>query len=172
MTGIKTISKVANYDEMGMVLKPGLSWKSAEIVADTLTRMDKTIAWWVGDFLNYAEKEYEDKYLQFVPDGNKADTWRQYKWVSERIPIDYRRPELSWSHHRVVAKLELVHVAKYLEIAVNQKLSKSELEHRIKELDPPPDPVKEDDKNEATVIDNPPIEAVCPDCGARFEIVL
>lgn len=175
MQSLEALPTVAKYNEKGLVLKRGISWDNAQIVVNTLIRMEKAIQWWIGDFLTHMEMEFHDKYLQFVPEGLSVDTWRQYKWVSERIPANYRRKHLSWSHHRVVAKFDLKQVKRYLDMAIKEKLSKSALDKRIKELNPTLQPKEIDSLEETDLpedagsVVNSPAIILCPKCGHKWE---
>ena len=61
---------------------------------------------WIGDWLNFGEKEYGEMYSQvFDETGILIDynTMRIDKYLSDSIPLLRRHNNLSWSHHREVA---------------------------------------------------------------------
>ena len=69
--------------------------------------------WWVGDLLVHAERVFEERYADAVSlelgkmFGVSVDTILQYQWRSDHVAMKTRVQGLSWSHHRVVAKLDM-----------------------------------------------------------------
>ncbi|MDA2921099.1 hypothetical protein MYX76_16680 [Desulfobacterota bacterium AH_259_B03_O07] len=62
---------------------------------------------WLGDWLNYGERKYGEKYSQALEQTDyEYDTLRKFGYVSDRVEIGNRFPELDWTHHMVVAPLE------------------------------------------------------------------
>jgi len=60
--------------------------------------------WWLGDWLNYGERQYGEMYSQAIEEVNlDYGTLRNFKYVSSRIELSRRRDKLSWFHHREVA---------------------------------------------------------------------
>src|SRR5437667_7006511 len=68
-----------------------------------LRRIEGAVQFWIGDWLNYGEHAYGEKYAQAVNE-TQADTWKNYAWVSHQVKKSTRVDDLSWSHHREVAK--------------------------------------------------------------------
>lgn len=66
-----------------------------------LRMIEGAVQFWIGDWLNYGEHAYGEKYAQAV-DETQADTWMVYSHVADKVLI--RIKNLSWSHHREVAK--------------------------------------------------------------------
>jgi hypothetical protein len=63
-------------------------------------------AWWLGDWLNYGERTYGQRYrtaLDLTPFDYK--TLRNYAWVARRVEMSRRRDNLSFQHHAEVAAL-------------------------------------------------------------------
>ena len=95
--------------------------------------------WWLGDFLIYGDQHYGQDHTQiFDPDAGAAWSWetlRQYRWVSERVPLENRLPpdQLSWSHHRAVAVLEAHEQPEWLQKAIAENWSVRELKAAIKQ---------------------------------------
>jgi len=137
-----TITRRLNMEEGGQI-------------ADQMAAMESGIQWWVGDLLNAMESLHGEVYAQVVPDG-KADTWRNYKWVSDRVKMNTRRGSLSWSHHQAVASLLSERQAIYLDRAEAEHLSVSDLKKLIAEEKGKPEKA--------------PRMIECPECHAMFEV--
>jgi hypothetical protein len=46
---------------VGLLLRPGMDFAEWESLGHTLGRMEKAVQWWIGDWLNYGEREYGEK---------------------------------------------------------------------------------------------------------------
>lgn len=69
-----------------------------------LQKLECATQWTVGDWLNYGERKWGEKYAQAIDETEAAyKTLRNYKWVSAQIDLSLRRDKLSWSHHNEVA---------------------------------------------------------------------
>ena len=71
---------------------------------DTLGCIEDANAWWIGAGLNQGEKIYGELYAQAL-DESKAKSWRNYKWVENKIKVSSRL-DIPWSHHQEAARLE------------------------------------------------------------------
>lgn len=69
-----------------------------------LDRIEGAVQFWIGDWLNYGEKAYGEKYAQAVS-PTQAETWQHYAWVSNSVESCIRIQDLSYSHHLQVAKI-------------------------------------------------------------------
>lgn len=72
-----------------------------EECGETLRTIEGAVQWWIGDWLNYGEHAYGEKYAQAVSE-TEAETWRIYAHVANNVLI--RINNVPWSHHREVAK--------------------------------------------------------------------
>ena len=71
-----------------------------------LHKYNESIHFCIGDWLNYGELHWGETYRQAVlAFGFNVQTLRNDKWVAGRVPSERRKPELSFSHHEVVASL-------------------------------------------------------------------
>lgn len=90
--------------------KVDVSYEEWTRVGAALQRVEAALSWWLGDWANYGEHRYGERYAQAVEvseaTGQPLGTVRIAQWVSERLPVVRRRTNLSWSHHREVAGLE------------------------------------------------------------------
>ena len=72
-----------------------------------LRELDRKLGWYLGDWLNFGETHFPDRYSQAL-EATELDynTLAHYAYVSRRFPASRRRADLSWSHHRVLADLK------------------------------------------------------------------
>lgn len=111
---IEEQSGISSLKKAGFELKPtGLVIHGEPIIEDwieagiKLKLMNKTVQWWLGDWLNYGERIYGEMYSQALEATDyEYDTLRKFLWVAREIEIGRRHPNLSWSHHRQVVPLE------------------------------------------------------------------
>ena len=98
-----------HFSEVSLDIEPGMKFEHWERLMRVLERAEQGIQWYIGDALNYGEREYGDKYAQ-VLDAHKqtgipVETLRTYQWVAEKVKPVTRVTNVSWSVHREVATL-------------------------------------------------------------------
>jgi len=74
----------------------------------------------LGDLINYGASRWGDTYTQYIElTGHQYDTLASYAWVCRHVPYEIRRPDLTFEHHKSVAKSALSRPMKeaYLERA-------------------------------------------------------
>ena len=93
-------------------------------LGQTLQQMEKSVMWWIGDWLRFGERKYGETYTQAVAATGYAEgTLKDAKWVAERFEKSARADDLSWRHHREVAALPPVERAQILARAAADGLS-------------------------------------------------
>lgn len=98
---------------VGLELPADLSFEQWSGIGSALQDVNRSLMWWIGDWLRYGERRWGEMYAQAVEETGKAyDTVRAAKWVAEQFSDDdgspdfvRRRTNLSWAHHREVAGL-------------------------------------------------------------------
>lgn len=72
-----------------------------------LRELDRKMGWYLGDWLNFGEAHFPDRYSQAL-EATELDygTLAHYAYVSRRFPAARRRVNLSWSHHRILADVQ------------------------------------------------------------------
>lgn len=121
------------YTPTGLVLPEGLDYEAWVNVGGTLRTMTESLAWWWGDWLNYGERKYGEKYSQAMDlSGKDYSTLNSWRWVAERIEFVRRRTNLSWSHHAEVATLEAPAQDEWLGRAQAEGMSRRELRLALK----------------------------------------
>lgn len=125
-----------------------------EEIGALLKRIEGGVMWWLGDWLNYGEREYGEKYAQAMDASDYSyQTLNGARWVAENVEFTRRRKELSWSHHREVASLEPKEQDKWLQKAIDNGWTRKELRDAIHGE---PEPGE---------------KCVCPTCGASHNKV-
>ena len=61
--------------------------------------------WWIGDLLNAGEDRFGETFSQMCEGAVSAEMLNRYVSIARRVPLENRRPGLSWSAHAVVARL-------------------------------------------------------------------
>lgn len=84
--------------------------------------MSDSIAWWIGDLINYGEVHWPEIYTQAIPDNYQPATLIDYARVSRRIPPEDRQESVCWSVHREVAALPPGDRAELLDQALDDGL--------------------------------------------------
>ena len=134
-TGFTQTAWLAPVDEM--------SFEHWQKIGVTLQQMDASLPWWIGDWLNYGEWAWGEGYAQAIEiTGMSVDRLNNYKWIANKIDVQQRRDDLSWSHHRAVAAFDPELQADWLERAIENGWSVNELWREIHAfnnaiLDPP-----------------------------------
>jgi hypothetical protein len=104
-------------------------WESA---IKFVQRSEQAVHFWLGDLLNLGNNLYGEKYTQAVElTGFDYGTLANDSSVARAIPQPIRKPELSFEHHRVVAKLNPEDQEKWLDKAVDENLTVKELRREL-----------------------------------------
>jgi hypothetical protein len=91
---------------IGLQLPESLSFEQWENIGSTLHSVEGSIQWWIGDWLNYGEQRYGEKYSQALEVTDASyQTLAHAKSVASKFEFCRRRQNLSWSHHQEVASL-------------------------------------------------------------------
>lgn len=96
----------------------------------TVKKAEGELLFVVGDAILAGEALYGQRaYQSFEEFGLSEEVLRECARVSQRVPRSLRRTQdgLSWSHHRAVAPMEIPEQEKWLERAVQEHLSHSNL---------------------------------------------
>lgn len=91
----------------GIEFAGDIPYEQWERLMSTVSHMEMAAQWAIGDALNYGASRYGEKYSQAIEvTGHSYQALANYSWVARNVPPDVRRPGLSWTHHRAVAKLD------------------------------------------------------------------
>jgi hypothetical protein len=86
------------------------------------------INWWLGDWLRYGTARWGEKYVEASRiTGLEPKTLRNIVYVASAFELSRRRDNLTWSHHAEVAGLKEHEQEMWLERAIVERLSQSDL---------------------------------------------
>ena len=93
------------YDDSRLNLPSRLSLKEWMGYGETLSAMQNSIPWWVGDWINYGEK-FGETYSQGLAIWDYGyQSLMNMAWVARQYPPE-TRTSLSWTHHRCAASIQ------------------------------------------------------------------
>ena len=117
--GVKVI-----LDETSLLIPDGVSFESTERILDGLNGLQNCIKWWIGDTFLYAERAFGEKYAQLLDATDfEYNTLRNICYTAAQVSPAVRRKELTFWHHTEVAPLQLAEQKKFLQLAVDRRLS-------------------------------------------------
>lgn len=123
----------ARLSETSLELPPDYSFEEWEQLGVALGRMERSVQWWVGDWIRFGESRFGEKYAQAMDaTGKEYGTLATTVWVAEHIDTSRRRENLSWGHHREVAALEPAEQDRWLDEAEAEGMSVMDLRSAVK----------------------------------------
>lgn len=118
--------------------------------------------WWVGDWVRYGTARWGEKYAEAARvTGYDVASLRNMAWVASRFDLSLRNDKLTWSHHVLLAPLELQEQRHWLQRAGEERLSVADLRLELRGLrggESKPSP-SQGPREEPAGVD------VCPHCG-------
>jgi hypothetical protein len=120
---------------VGLQIKAPLTYEEWDALGDTLKFWESAIGWVLGDWLNYGEHRFGEKYAQALESTDyEYSTLRNYAYVAGRVSLERRRPELTHSHHAEVAMLEADQQEELLSRAVEESWNVRELRKEVSQV--------------------------------------
>jgi N6-adenosine-specific RNA methylase IME4 len=117
---------------VGLNLPDDLPFAEWQQIGETLRGVERSLMWWIGDWLRYGERRYGEMYTQALEATDKKyQTLRDAQWVAGAFELSRRRDNLSWSHHRDVAALPREVADELLDEAERCRLSRNDLRKRV-----------------------------------------
>lgn len=115
-------------DEVSWMPSSDMNLETYLSIGKTFQQIQKSIAFWMGDWLCYGENRFGEAYSQALENtGRQNETLIKWRSVAARVPRDIRRKELSWTHTFYVAYCTEYLRGPLLDLAVNMNLSSREL---------------------------------------------
>lgn len=106
MTASELLTSALCANPPTLRLTEEMTFDTWEALGAWLQTVDGCIHWWIGDWLNWGEARYGERYAQALSaTGWSLSTLEVYAWVCKRVPVGNRRTDLSFSHHKAVAHL-------------------------------------------------------------------
>ena len=132
--------------EIGLELPHGIAFGDWAEIGSNLGVLARANQWMIGDWLNYGERAYGEKYTEAIEVTRyELATLENLAWVAGHVEPSRRREVLSWSHHSEIAQLGPADQDRWLDSAEANGWSKAQLRKQIKGV--------------------PPERECCPTCG-------
>lgn len=120
---------------IGWRLDKRTSFDSWSELGQMLQTLNVSLPWWIGDWCEFGNGKYGEKYAQAIKDtGYAQQTLANYAFVCRAIPIERRREELSFTHHQEVASLQSSEQDQMLAWAVENRASAKGLRDHVAEI--------------------------------------
>lgn len=139
MNGLSKVDRIvlptAQFTPTGWMPTNGLAYDEWVEVGRGLARVGGAVNWWIGDWINYGEHKWGDKYtaaLDVFGEQYEYSTLRKMAHVSARVDLFLRQNKLSWNHHLEVAQLEPDEQAILLAFAERNSLSVRDLREAVR----------------------------------------
>lgn len=95
--------------------------------------MSRCSQWGIGDWIRYGNAKFGERYKRASEiTGYDPQTLMNMVYVASRFEISRRREILSWSHHEVVAGLEVKEQERWLDRAVTEGWQRSHLRSLVR----------------------------------------
>jgi len=118
----------------GLIIQDDPTFEEWEECGQLLGHIQKRIHWWIGDWLNYGEGRWPDRYAQALDRWHfNYQTLRDDRWVAGKVDMSLRKDKLSFSHHKEVASLPPPEQKDWLERAEREDLTTRELREQIRQ---------------------------------------
>lgn len=131
--GPSGLSLPGRVTQVGLELPEGLSFADWQGIGESLKGVERSLMWWIGDWLRYGESRYGETYAQAL-DATEISyqSLADAKWVAGKYEFSDRSENLTWTHHRVAAAIDdRDSRATLLEDAAREGLSVRELKARV-----------------------------------------
>lgn len=117
---------VPNATETGLDLPNGLTEFEWVELGEKLGRAARASAWWIGDWINYGEARWGQKYEEAMAvTGLSYEHLQKCASVAARFELRDRSRNLTWSHHFRIAAV--ADASSWLELAAENNWSVREM---------------------------------------------
>ncbi len=126
---IATANHNFTIDPTGINFTGELTFEEWHNLGLQLVPIAKSIGFIVGDWINYGESRYGEKYDEALKrTGLSYKTLQEYSYVARRVEMSVRTDNLDFHHHKLVAKCKDPEAQrKWLDTAVKENLSVARL---------------------------------------------
>jgi phage N-6-adenine-methyltransferase len=132
--GLISLPDPIELSPVGLTVNGEVAYEDWAAFGETLQRVEGSINWWIGDWINYGERKYGEAHTQAMEATGKAyTTIANCAWVASKIDFSRRRENLSWSHHMEIAKCEPDEQLYWLDRAEKESWSVAELRRMMKQ---------------------------------------
>lgn len=122
-------SKKYTISRSGLDIQAELTFEEWQALGIELAPVAKSIGFIIGDWINYGDGRYGQKYADALKlTGLSLATLQEYAYVARRVETSVRTEVLDFTHHKVVAKVKDPEAQrKWLDTAVKENLSVARL---------------------------------------------
>lgn len=141
-TGGRASIQLGNFrvHTTGLIAEDNPSFEEWEALGKTLQFLEGAIQWAIGDWINYGEGHWREKYAQAL-DAFEYDygTLRDFAWVSRVFDLSLRSDKCSYTHHKELAKISRQFdlspdkLRRYLTVAARDALTVARLKALVQE---------------------------------------
>lgn len=126
------LHKAATPSRNGLELSDDLTRAGWIKIGRQLGEIDRSVSWWIGDWLAHGERVYGETYASAMEATGLAEqTLMNCAWVSRQFEISRRREDLSFSHHAEVARLNPEDADRLLDHAAEQGLGRKQFRQAV-----------------------------------------
>lgn len=127
-----TLGHGAVGTSLALHLPDELSFEDWEEIGRRLISIEDASAWWIGDWGAKGKWRYGEKYRTIMEATELAyNDVRDLAYVAGNVPEEIRRSDLSFGHHRTVAKLIPAEQAAWLAKAAEEHWTRQQLRDAI-----------------------------------------
>ncbi len=149
----------------GLILHSALEIEEWAPIGIKLRQAKEWLQFALGDWLNHGEAHYGETYSQAATDtGLPEETLMIFKYVSSRVAPETRIKDLTWSHHREVAKFPPEEQIRWLEMALKEGWSVRDLKDALKKA-AGKDKEEPEEGSSKEGNEEPPTGEACLNCG-------
>lgn len=123
------------FESTRLILPPDLDFPAWETVGLFLHMVESAASWWIGDWINYGEDRYGEKYAQAMSlTGQTYGALANKAYTARHVEPSRRRENLSFSHHQEVASLPPEEQDALLDEAEQHALGRDHVRTRVQEM--------------------------------------
>lgn len=120
-------------DEISWTGSEDMTFDDYQRIGRTFQQIKSSLAYWIGDWLNFGEYKFGEMAMQAIEDtGKSMETLLKFKAVAHRVPREIRIHSPSWTHSFYVAYTPEPQRGLLLQLAINVGLSSRELKDVVK----------------------------------------
>jgi hypothetical protein len=121
--------------------------------------------WWIGDWIRYGTSRWGERYAEAARvTGYDVASLRNMAWVASQFDLSLRSDKLTWSHHVLLAPLEPGEQARWLDRALEERLSVADLRVELRAAQGDAGKPETSGELEADATGEASL-SVCPHCG-------
>ena len=105
-----------------------ITFEEWSAVTEWVQKVNTSVAFWLGDLLEYGERRFGEKYTAAIEvTGLAEQTLTNAAYVARHVPIQRRRENVPFSHHAEVASLPPEKQEEWLERCESKGLTREQL---------------------------------------------